>query len=65
MIRGITAIEGNTLTEEQVTTILIGKHVMGPQREMVKIVLAQEIKEIIDKGVLHAYTTVNAIAALT
>jgi predicted nuclease of restriction endonuclease-like (RecB) superfamily len=27
--------------------------------------LAQEIKEIIDKGVLHAYTTVNAIAALT
>ena len=27
--------------------------------------LAQEIKEIIDKGVLHAYTKVNAIAALT
>ena len=27
--------------------------------------LAQEIKEIIDNGVLHAYTTVNAIAALT
>jgi hypothetical protein len=27
--------------------------------------LAQDIKKIIDKGVLQAYTTVNTIAALT
>jgi hypothetical protein len=38
MIRGITAIEGNTLTEEQITTILIGKHVMWPQCELVEMV---------------------------
>ncbi|MGN0854314.1 MAG: Fic family protein [Kiritimatiellia bacterium] len=33
-IRGTTAIEGNTLTEEQITDILAGKRVSGPQREI-------------------------------
>ena len=33
-IRGSTAIEGNTLTEEQVTAVLEGKKVVAPQREI-------------------------------
>ena len=33
-IRGTTAIEGNTLTEAQITAILSGKRVAGPQRKI-------------------------------
>lgn len=33
-IRGTTAIEGNTLTEAQITAVLAGKHVAGLQREI-------------------------------
>jgi len=33
-IRGTTAIEGNTLTEEQITAILSGKKVVGSRREI-------------------------------
>ena len=33
-IRGTTAIEGNTLTEEQITAILAGKRVVGSKREI-------------------------------
>ncbi len=33
-IRGTTAIEGNTLTEEQITAILAGKRVTGTRREI-------------------------------
>ena len=36
-IRGTTAIEGNTLTEEQVTAVLEGKHVAVPRREINEI----------------------------
>ena len=33
-IRGTTAIEGNTLTEEEITAILAGKRVAGSKREI-------------------------------
>ena len=33
-IRGTTALEGNTLTEAQITDILAGRHVAGPPREI-------------------------------
>lgn len=33
-IRGTTAIEGNTLTEAQITAILAGKRVVGSKREI-------------------------------
>ena len=36
-LRGTTAIEGNTLTEEQITAILAGKRVVAPQREIDEI----------------------------
>jgi len=33
-IRGTTAIEGNTLTEEQITAVLAGKRVAATRREI-------------------------------
>lgn len=33
-IQGSLAIEGNTLSEEQITAILAGKHVLAPPREV-------------------------------
>jgi len=36
-IHGTTAIEGNTLTEEQVTAILAGKRVAGSRREIAEV----------------------------
>ena len=36
-IRGTTAIEGNTLTKEQVTAVLAGKRVAAPRREIDEI----------------------------
>lgn len=33
-LRGTTAIEGNTLTEEEITAVLAGKRVKGPKREI-------------------------------
>ncbi|MBO4311531.1 MAG: Fic family protein [Desulfovibrionaceae bacterium] len=41
-IRGTTAIEGNTLTEEQITAVLAGRHVAGPQREIDEVKGAHE-----------------------
>jgi len=41
-IHGSLAIEGNTLSEEQITAILEGKHVIAPPREI------QEVKNAID-----------------
>lgn len=46
-IRGTTAIEGNTLTEEQITAILAGERVSGPQREIDEV-----------KGVHAAYEAI-------
>lgn len=36
-LRGTTAIEGNTLTEDQITAILAGKRVLAPAREIAEI----------------------------
>jgi cell filamentation protein, protein adenylyltransferase len=36
-VRGSVAIEGNTLTEEQITALLDGKRVVGPRREVVEV----------------------------
>ena len=47
-IRGTTAIEGNTLTEEQITAILSGKRVSGPQREIDEVKGAHAAYEAIE-----------------
>ena len=47
-IRGTTAIEGNTLTEDQITDILVGKRVVGPQREIDEIKGAHAAYEAIE-----------------
>lgn len=47
-IRGTTAIEGNTLTEEQITAILSGKRVAGPKREIDEIKGAHAAYEAIE-----------------
>lgn len=36
-LRGTTAIEGNTLTEDQITAILAGKRIAAPAREIAEI----------------------------
>lgn len=36
-LRGTTAIEGNTLSEEQITAILAGKRVAGSRREIAEV----------------------------
>lgn len=41
-LRGTTAIEGNTLTEEQITAILEGKRIAGSKREIAEIKGAHE-----------------------
>lgn len=53
-IRGTTAIEGNTLTEEQVTAILSGKRVVGSKREIDEI-----------KGAQAAYAAVETFDPLS
>ena len=47
-IRGSTAIEGNTLTEEQVTAVLEGKKVVAPQREIGEVLGAAAAYEAIE-----------------
>ena len=47
-IHGTTAIEGNTLTEEQITAILAGKHVAGSRREIDEIKGAHNAYEAIE-----------------
>ncbi len=47
-IHGSTAIEGNTLTEEQVTAILEGKQVLAPQREIDEVLCAAAAYETIE-----------------
>ena len=47
-IRGTTAIEGNTLTEAQITDILAGKRVAGPQREIDEVKCAHAAYESIE-----------------
>lgn len=38
-LRGTTAIEGNTLTEEEITTILAGKHILAPPYDRVPFLM--------------------------
>ena len=52
-IRGTTAIEGNTLTEAQVTAILAGKRVAGSKREIDEV-----------KGAFAAYAAVEKLDPL-
>ncbi len=52
-IRGTTAIEGNTLTEEQVTAVLEGRRVVAPRREIDEI-----------KGAHAAYSLLGEINPL-
>ena len=53
-IRGTTAIEGNTLTEAQVTAILAGKRVAGSRREIDEV-----------KGAFAAYAAVEKLDSLS
>ena len=53
-IRGTTAIEGNTLTEDQVTDIIAGKKVVGSKREIDEV-----------KGAHAAYSKVEAFDPLS
>ena len=48
-IRGTTAIEGNTLTEEQVTAVLAGKRVAGSKREIAEVKGAQAAYAAVEK----------------
>ena len=53
-VRGTTAIEGNTLTEAQVTAILAGKRVAGSKREIDEV-----------KGAFAAYAAVEGLDPLS
>lgn len=60
-IRGMTAIEGNTLTEEQVTAVLEGKRVAEPRLEINGAHAAYKLLEKFDpyslKDVLRVHAT--------
>ena len=47
-IRGTTAIEGNTLTEDQITALLSGKRVAGTKREIAEVKCAHRAYEAIE-----------------
>ena len=47
-IHGSTAIESNTLTEDQVTAVLEGKKVAAPQREIDEVLCAAAAYEAIE-----------------
>ena len=51
-IRGTTAIEGNTLTEEQITAVLAGKRVAATRREIDEV-----------KGAHRAYAKIESFNA--
>ena len=48
-VHGSTAIEGNTLTEEQVTAVLEGKKVVAPRREVDEVLGAAAAYEAIER----------------
>lgn len=48
-IRGTTAIEGNTLTEEQITAILAGKPVIAPTREIEEVRCAHAAYGLVER----------------
>ena len=47
-IHGSLAIEQNTLSLEQVTAVLNGKHVLAPQKDIAEVKNAYEIYERLD-----------------
>lgn len=47
-LRGTTAIEGNTLTEAQITALLAGKKVKGPRREIDEVKCAHKAYSAIE-----------------
>ena len=47
-IRGTTAIEGNTLTEAQITAVLAGKRVIAPKREIEEVKNAHKVYSAIE-----------------
>lgn len=48
-IRGSTAIEGNTLTEEQITAVIDGKRIAAPQREIDEVLCTAAAYEAIER----------------
>lgn len=52
-IHGSLAIEGNTLTEEQITAILEGKPVIAPKREVQEVKNAIEAYESLEQWTAH------------
>jgi len=48
-IRGSLAIEGNTLSEAQITAILVGKHIVAPPREIQEVRNAMAAYDGLDK----------------
>ncbi len=48
-IRGTTAIEGNTLSEEQITALLEGKRVLGSPREIAEVTCAHNAYSNIER----------------
>lgn len=53
-IQATLAIEGNTLTLDQVTAVLEGSRVIGPEREILEVRNAMELYEIIETLKPHA-----------
>ena len=54
-IRGTTAIEGNTLTEEQITAIISGKRVSGLKREIDEVKNAHSAYSAIETASLSLH----------
>ncbi len=52
-IKSTLAIEGNTLTEEQITAILDGKRVLGAEKELIEVQNAIELYDRIDEFKSH------------
>jgi len=66
-IRGSLAIEGNTLTEEQITAILDGKRIIAPPREIQEVRNAIKAYDVFEKwnphsknDLLHAHSILMA-----
>ena len=53
-VHGSLAIEGNTLSEEQITAILAGKIVIAPQREIVEVKNALDVYDKLEKMDSHS-----------
>lgn len=60
-IRGTTAIEGNTLSEEQITAILAGKRVVAPTREIEEVRCAHAAYSVVEN--FNPYSTEDLLRA--